>query len=76
VDFQRLLQNAGIAGQPDLGSVRVIGRGSGAELPVACRTEFHAARNRRELYLAWLAPPQPGRCGVYDWNYAPWYNPF
>ena len=40
VDFQRLLERAGISGAWDPASVRVVERGTGAEVPVACRTEF------------------------------------
>lgn len=66
LDFQRLLQRAGVSGEFDPASVRVIQRGTNTELPAAWRTELNAPRNRRERYLAWHASPQAGQCGAYD----------
>jgi len=65
-DFQRLLECAGVAGEVDPASVRVVQRGTGAEVPLACRTEFNASQNRQERYLAWYARPQLRQCGAYD----------
>jgi len=66
VDFPRLLERAGIPGAWDPGSVRVVQRQTGAEVPAACRTEFNVPRNRAETYLAWVAPARVGQCGEVD----------
>lgn len=66
VDFQRLLERAGISRDCDPASVRVVQRETGAEVPVACRTEFNVPQNRLETCLAWFASAQLGQCGAYD----------
>ena len=58
VDFPLLLERAGIAGQFDPGSVRVVeraGDGRGGEVPFAYRTECDARAGRQRSYLAWIA---------------------
>lgn len=69
VDFARLIQCAGLTGQVDPVSLRVVARGAapGSEpVPFAWRTECSAVENRQQAYLAWFARPRVGQCGAYD----------
>jgi len=86
VDFPLLLERAGIAGQFDPASLRVVERGDGGpgrEVPFACRTEFDARAGRQRSYLAWIARPQIGHVRAFDIYFdtkdgrldAPRYNP-
>lgn len=69
VDFPLLLQRAGVAGEFDPASIRVVERtadGSGREIPFARRMEFDARAGRRQDYLTWIARPELGSVGRYD----------
>lgn len=69
VDFARLVECAGLGGQVDPASLRVVERGAapGSEpAPFAWRTESGAVENRQQTYLAWVARPRVGRRGAYD----------
>jgi len=66
VDFPLLLKRAGIPGEFDPASVRVVvpdGSGPGREVPAVCRTEFDARRGRTRTYVAWIAHPEKGGIG-------------
>ena len=62
VDFARLLDKAGIGGQFDPDSLRVVQRdaaGTPHEVPSVWRTEFNARLGVEQGYLSWFAqPPQ------------------
>lgn len=63
VDFARLLEKAGITGEFDPDSLRVIAptaEGAGTEVPFACRTESDYTTGRDRTYLAWMAQPGEG----------------
>jgi len=64
VDFPLLLKGAGIAGEFDPASLRVIERGR--EVPFAYRTELDPAAARKRPYLAWIARPKITRRGMAD----------
>jgi len=67
-DFQRLLAEAGIEGEFDPASVRVISPrpdGPGAEVPFAHRSEYDPEAGRDRSYLAWIAHPRNNESGVY-----------
>ena len=69
VDFPRLLERAGVPGQFDPASLRVVERGEGQPanpVPFACRTELNAIEGREQTYLTWFARPRIGQCGAYD----------
>ncbi|MHB8898116.1 MAG: LamG-like jellyroll fold domain-containing protein [Thermoguttaceae bacterium] len=60
IDLELLLERAGIAGQFDPGSVRVIepgGSGAGREIPAALRSEIDAGTGLERSYVAWIAEP-------------------
>ena len=69
VDFPLLLERAGIVGEFDPASLRVIERGSEGterETPFAYRTEFDARRRCEQTYLTWFARPKKGKIGLAD----------
>ncbi|MEW6354872.1 MAG: LamG-like jellyroll fold domain-containing protein [Planctomycetota bacterium] len=62
VDFPLLLKKAGIAGEFDPASVRVVE--DGREVPSAVRTEFDARRGREQVYVTWIAQPKINTVGA------------
>ena len=69
VDFPLLLRKAGIEGQFDPASVRIVARdanGQAKETPFARRTEYDARCQRKQSYLAWLAKPRQGQQPIFD----------
>jgi hypothetical protein len=69
IDFPLLLERAGIPGEFDPASLRVIERdpeGIGREVPFAYRTEFDARRRCEQTYLTWFAHPKDGQIGIVD----------
>ncbi len=69
VNFPLLLERAGVPGQFDPASLRVIERsseGPGGPVAFAHRTEFDPGEGRERTYLAWIARPKIGRGGAYD----------
>ncbi|MBC8457419.1 MAG: hypothetical protein H8D67_05420, partial [Deltaproteobacteria bacterium] len=69
VDFPLLLERAGITGEFDPSSLRVIERdfeGTGHEVPFAYRTEFDAMKRCTQNYLTWFSRPKKGQIGVVD----------
>jgi len=68
VDFPLLLQQAGVKGQFDPQSLRVVARASGGARPApfACRNELNVKEGRRQDYLTWIAEPTVGAVGEYD----------
>jgi len=69
VDFPLLVDRAGIDGQFDPGSLRVVERGgdsAGREVPFAYRTEFNAREGHEQTYLAWIARARRGEVGKFD----------
>ncbi|MCH5374542.1 MAG: LamG domain-containing protein, partial [Planctomycetes bacterium] len=67
VDFAQLLNQAGVAGAFDPGSLRVIQRdsdGTPRELPSVWRTGFNARLNMEQGYLTWFVGPQTGHVGT------------
>jgi len=69
VDYPMLLKKAGIAGEFDPGSLRIIERNSkepAREVPFANRTEFNAIKGRDEVYLAWFAHRRANQVSAYD----------
>jgi hypothetical protein len=68
-DFPTLLKRAGVAGEFDTGSLRIIernGKEPAREVPFACRSEFNAIKGREEVYLAWLARRRTNQVNTYD----------
>ena len=68
VDFRRLLAGAGIPGEFDPASLRVIEprpAGVGVEVPFAYRTEYDPEAGRDCAWLAWTARPKKGGAGAY-----------
>jgi hypothetical protein len=63
-DFPMLLKQAGVDGEFDQRSLRIIERSGNA--PVAYRSEFNAAEGREEAYLSWFAHPQSNQMSFYD----------
>ena len=69
IDFPLLLERAGVAGQFDPRSLRVIRRDAkeGAQLvPFAYRTESAESKKQWRSYLAWTAKPKVGQVAAYD----------
>ncbi len=66
VDFPLLLKKAGVEGEFDPASVRIIERTEERQAPFAWRTEFNAPAGREQSYLTWMARPTASRLGVYD----------
>ncbi len=69
IDFPLLLERAGIAGQFDPGSVRVVRRDSEGRtqvVPFAYRNESVAWEDRRQSFLSWIARPEVGKLGPYE----------
>lgn len=69
VDFPLLLDRAGIRGEFDPVSLRVVERsvgGPGREVPFAHRTERNAQEGRDQTYLTWIAQPKIGQVGAFD----------
>lgn len=66
VDFPLLLAHAGIEGEFDPASLRVVDRGTHRFLPFVRETEFDARRQRQRTYLAWMSQPRIGEVGRYD----------
>ena len=70
IDFPLLLAQAGVGGEFDPDSVRVVDRsgkqGAEREVPFAYRTEFDARAGHRRPYLSWMARPERHRVGTYD----------
>ncbi len=69
VDFPVLLKQAGIPGEFDPGSLRIIERNGGApgrEVSFAYRTEFNILKCREDAYLSWFAHRQPKQVSYYD----------
>ena len=64
VDFPLLLKHAGVGGEFDPGSVRVVERGT--EVPAALRSELDPADGREWQYLAWVARPKAGEASAAD----------
>jgi hypothetical protein len=68
-DLTLLLQRAGIEGEFDPQSVRVIARhegGAGEAVPFALRREFDPRAGRVEEYFNWMATPAIGTVGQFD----------
>lgn len=68
-DLPRLLREAGVAGEFDPASVRVVERGPEGEarvVPHVLRTEYDARRRREQSYLAWWAQARVGERGRYE----------
>lgn len=66
VDFPRLLREAGVPGEFDPKSLRVVechSDGRRTEIPYAWRSEWDARRRCEQTYLAWTAAPEVGRQG-------------
>ena len=69
VDVPLLLKKAGIEGQFDPASVRVIARsanGEAREMPYARRTEYDARHRCNQSYLTWFAKPRTGCLPIVD----------
>ena len=69
IDFPLLLQRAGVKGDFDPQSLRVVlrgGTGPGRLVPFARRSEWNPRERRTQEYLAWLAEPVVGAAGEYD----------
>lgn len=69
VDFPLLLKQAGIAGEFDPASVRVVESGPDGgprEVPCAYRTEVDGTTGAERGYVTWLAQPKTGQAGVAD----------
>ncbi len=69
IDFPALLKQAGISGEFDPGSLRIIersGKEPVREAPFAYRSEFNAAKGREEVYLSWFAHPRTRQVSSYD----------
>ena len=71
LDLPLLLQRAGIDGELDPASVRVVERdakGIMREVPFESRGEPGGRPGREQAYLAWMARPRPrpGRLGTFD----------
>ncbi|MFQ5809065.1 MAG: LamG-like jellyroll fold domain-containing protein, partial [Armatimonadota bacterium] len=69
VDFPLLLKRAGVGGEFDAASLRVVDPGAGGDgrpVPFAYRTEFDARAKCQQSYLAWTAEPTVGTVGRYD----------
>ncbi len=64
VDFPLLLVRAGVSGEFDPASIRVVERN--VEVPFAYRTEFDARKRRRQAYVTWFAHPEVGKIGTAD----------
>ena len=64
VDFPLLLERAGVPGEFDPASIRVVERN--VEVPFAYRTEFDARNRREQAYLTWFAHPEVGKIGMAD----------
>ncbi len=67
LDLPLLLDRAGIEGEFDPGSVRVVapGEDGGTPVPFAMRTEWDPRRRRERAYLAWTARAREGEPGAY-----------
>ncbi len=72
VDFPLLLQRAGVEGEFDPASVRVVKRGGGADsrhaaqIPFVQRTELDPQTRQPRSYVAWLADAADGGAGQFD----------
>ncbi|MEA3401460.1 MAG: LamG domain-containing protein [Armatimonadota bacterium] len=72
VDFPLLLQRAGVDGEFDPASVRVVerrragGPGDATQVPFVRRTELDPETRRPRSYLAWMATPREGDVGRFD----------
>ncbi len=66
IDFPLLLQRAGVAGEFDPASVRVVDPATGTQVPCALRTEWDPCSHREVDYLAWWARPRAGEIGKFD----------
>ena len=63
IDFDALLKQAGIAGQFDPASIRVVDH-HGQERPSAYRAEIDAATGNQRWYVTWIDLAQPGELGT------------
>jgi|LSQX01.1.fsa_nt_gb hypothetical protein len=66
IDLPLLLERAGVAGEFDPASVRVIDPRTGEQVPSALRTEWDPRRLREQAYLTWWATPAVGEVGSYE----------
>ena len=69
IDFSRLLKQAGIDGEFDPASVRVVrsdGEGGGTEVPFVQREETAPGRDGPQEYLAWIDRPKVGTVGRFQ----------
>jgi len=69
VDFPLLLAGAGVSGEFDPASIRVVERstqGKAEPVPAAYRTESDVRQGREQGYVTWTATPRRGRAGTYD----------
>ena len=69
VDCPLLLERAGVSGEFDPSSLRVIereGDGTGREIPSARRTETEARQGCEKTHLTWMARPVVGQVGKFD----------
>jgi len=69
INFPLLLERAGITGEFDPASLRVIERGFegiGCEVPFAYRIEFDARKHCEQTYLTWFARPEESQTGIVD----------
>ncbi len=66
IDFPLLVQRAGIGGEFDPASVRIVDPATGAQVPFARRTEWDARERCERSYLVWQAQPRVGEIGEFD----------
>ena len=64
LDFPYLLKQAGVDGEFDPSSIRIIE--GNREVPFAYRKEFDARKQKEQYYLAWYAQPEAGQIGAVD----------
>jgi hypothetical protein len=73
IDFPALLKQAGVTGEFDPGSLRIIersGKEPVREVPFVYRNEFNALKGREQAYLSWFAHPQTRQVSSYDIYFA------
>ncbi len=65
-DLQALLDRAGVDGQADLASVRIVDPATGRPVPSALRTEYDPRSRTQRQYLTWLADARVAEVGGFD----------